>query len=123
MNSADKTLSAAYGHHLDDLLDLREFELVREKVERDKQYAAARLSAIEADLRKHGDMADRHSHWRKVYNGFHNAETPTKELIQALISRIELTPATNELHVVLNYEDDLAEYRELLYESGVSVNA
>lgn len=123
MNSADKTLSAAYSHHLDDLLDLREFELVREKVERDKQDAAARLSAIEADLRKHGDMADRHSHWRKAYDGFRTAETPTKDLIQTLISWIELTPVTNELHVVLNYKDGLEEYRELLCESGVNVNA
>lgn len=123
MNSADKTLSAAYSHHLDDLLDLREFELVREKIERDKQDAAARLSAIETDLRKHGDMADRHNHWRKVYDSFRTAETPTKNLIQALISRIELTPVTNELHVVLNYKDGLEEYRELLCESGVKVNA
>jgi hypothetical protein len=122
INSADKTLSAAYTHHLDDLLDIREFEVIRAKVERDKQDAATHMAAIESELRKYKDMADSHSHWRKVYTAFRAAETPTKELIQALVSQIELTPLTNEIHVIFNYRDGMEEYRDML-ESGVSVYA
>jgi phage-related tail protein len=119
----DKTLSTAYSHHLDGLLDLKEFELVRDKVERDKREAAAKLAQAESDLKKYDEMADRHTHWHKVYSDFLGIETPTKELIQSLISRIELTPITNELHVIFNYMDGLTEYRELLEESGVSESA
>jgi DNA invertase Pin-like site-specific DNA recombinase/transposase-like protein len=123
VNGADKTLSAAYAHHLDGLLDLREFEIVRAKVERDKRDAAAGLAVVESELRTNNDMAKRHSYWRKVYADFRTAETPTKELVQALVSRIEFMPVTNEVHVILNYKDGLEEYRELIGESGVSENA
>jgi hypothetical protein len=36
-------LSAAYTHHLDGLLDFREFDLIRQKAVRDKDEAAERL--------------------------------------------------------------------------------
>ena len=120
--STDKTLSNAYIHHLDGLLDFREFELVRAKVEQDKKDAIMRLEQIESELQKSDKMTERHSHWRKIYSAFRNSKTPTKELIQTLIDRIELTPLTNEIHVVMNYSDGLKEYMSLLGESEVSGN-
>jgi hypothetical protein len=37
VSHAEKNLSAAYTHHLDGLLDLREYGLVRERIESEKR--------------------------------------------------------------------------------------
>jgi len=119
---ADKTLSAAYTHHLEGLLDLREFEMIRKKAEKDRQDAVAGMERIQSELRKYSDMAKCYEHWREVYDRFRGVQIPTKELIHALVFRIELTPLTNELYVILNYGDEFEEYRGLLAESEVSVD-
>jgi DNA invertase Pin-like site-specific DNA recombinase len=123
LSKADAKLSSAYAHHLDGLLDLREFELFRSSMEREKQEVTAKMARAEAELKRYDDMADRYSYWREIYAGFRAAETPTKELVQTLINRIELTPMTNEVHVVLNYDDGLGEYQGLLTESEVGIGA
>jgi hypothetical protein len=120
---ADKTLSAAYAHHLNGLLDAREFELVRTKVEHDKKDAAAGFARIEAELKKHSDMSKKHREWRKIYNNFRADAKPTKELVQTLISKIFLTPLTNELEIEFNYADGLEKYKQSLLESGAAKNA
>ena len=120
---ADKQLSASYTHHLDGLLDMREFELIRAKIERNKQEAAANLAQIESQLKRYDDMSARHHHWRQVYAEFTTAKSATKELVSLLIDRIELTPLTNEIHIFMNYQDGLSEYRAMLIESVVSESA
>jgi hypothetical protein len=52
------------------------------------------------------------------YRAFRDCETPTKEMIQALIGRISLTPMTNELDIQLNYMDCFEDLKQLLQESG-----
>ena len=120
---ADGTLSSAYAHHLDGLLDLREFGLVRTKMEHNRNDAMIKLALAESELKKCDEMTDRHCHWRSVYDDFLNAETPSKRLIQALICKIELTPVTNEVNIIFNYRDGLDEYRGMLGESGVRASA
>ncbi|MDR2357920.1 MAG: recombinase family protein [Oscillospiraceae bacterium] len=119
----DITISAAYTHHLDGLLDFREYELVRDKAERDKADAGARLAYICEELLKR-DIANVNTNtWRESFGAFRDFETPTKELIQTLVSRIILTPGTNEITIELNYMDSFAELRDLITESGVRVSA
>jgi hypothetical protein len=123
VTDADKTLSSAYTHHLDGLLDYRELEVIRAKIERDKRDATAKMERAASELKKYNDMAARHRQWRKTYADFTTAEATTKELVQLLVDRIELTPLTNELHIIMHYENGLDEYRGLLTESGVSAYA
>lgn len=115
----ERNLSAAYTHHLEGLLDLREYELVRAKIERDKRDAEARLAQVCAEWKKYDIHNVLDNQWLNKYRAFRNFETPSKELIQTLINRIYLTPLTNEVSIELNFMDCLRELRQLLQESGV----
>ncbi|MCL2399584.1 MAG: recombinase family protein [Defluviitaleaceae bacterium] len=114
--TANKTLSAAYTHLLDKLLDYKEYEIIRTRVDIDKNNALLRLETIEAELRKHSEMSAKNTRWRDIYNEFYSLELPTKEMIQALISRIEIDPLTNEINLILNYSNELEELQEFLGE-------
>lgn len=116
---SDKMLSSSYVHHLSGILDLREFEIIRAQVESDKQLAEARLAKIEDELRQRVVFQDRHAYWHEMYLRFRYETTPTKDLIQSLIQRIEITPLTNEVHIIFNYSDELVEFCKLLDGSGV----
>ncbi|MDR1320989.1 MAG: recombinase family protein [Gracilibacteraceae bacterium] len=121
--AADATIKAAYTHHLGGLLDFREYELVREKARRAKEEAEARLACIEGELRRLDVHGAKHNTWREQFGAFHDFDAPTKELIQALVSRITVTPMTNEIGIELNYMDSFAELRVLIEESGVGADA
>jgi hypothetical protein len=116
ITSADKTLSTAYAHHLDGILGVREFELVRTKVESDKKEAATKLVQVESEIRKQTQVTDRRKHWQDICSRFKGGENeaPTREMIEALIHRIELMPLTNEIDIVLNFSNELEEYGALL---------
>ena len=133
--SADKILSSAYAHHLDGILEIKEFKLVRLKVENDKKEAAVRLSHIENVLRKFDDLSVINKRLRDLCDKFRSGSTivekkgephadandahaPTREMVELFIARIELTPLSNEIHIVLNYSDELVEYRDLINEYG-----
>jgi DNA invertase Pin-like site-specific DNA recombinase len=116
---ADRTLSAAYTHHLDGLLDFREFDLIRQKASRDKDEAAGRLARAESELAKYDIANARNNEWRRQFGAFRDFTAPTRELLLALVSRIVLTPITNEVNIELNYMDSRAELRDLFTESGV----
>jgi chromosome segregation ATPase len=120
---ADDTIAAAYTHHLDGLLDFREYELVRDKAANAKENAAARLSYTESELRRLDAKTAKNNPWRERFRAFCDFDKPTKELVQTLISRITVTPLTNEVDVELNFMDSFAELRGLVEESGVRVNA
>ena len=116
---ADEMLATAYTHHLAGILDSREFDLAREKFEKDKSMADARilLLAKEAegyDIEKVQQNAFL-TNFRK-FNGFTKLD---KEIVTALIQRIEITPQTNDVHIILNYMDEFKELNCFLAESGV----
>lgn len=121
VNEAERNLSAAYTHHLEGVLDLREYELVRAKIERDKDDAAARLTKIKTEQTKYDAQNALGNQWLVKYRAFRDCETPTKEMIQTLIGRVYLTPMTNELEIELNYMDCFEDLRQLLQESGAAV--
>jgi len=116
---ADRTLSAAYTHHLDGLLDFKEFELVRAKVDFEKRQTATRLSAVEAELKKYDVRVTHNNEWLKHYEAFRDFDKPSREMILALVKRIYVTPITNEVQIELNYMDAFAELKALADESGV----
>jgi len=119
----EKTLSTAYTHHLEGLLDFREYQLVREKIENDKQNAEARLTVINTEQSKYDVQKVLENKWLVQYRTYRDCETPTKEMIQALIGQITLTPITNDIDIILNFGDCFEELQNLMQESGVNVNA
>ena len=120
--SADKIFAAAYTHYLDGILDLREFEAIRDKSATDKDAATAQLAAtVKAQNKYAADKASNNA-WRVEFGNFRKFNNLSKELIQALVKRINVTPLTNEVIVELNFMDSFAELQELFEESGVSVN-
>ncbi|MDR1329419.1 MAG: hypothetical protein LBK23_07450, partial [Oscillospiraceae bacterium] len=120
---SDKTISAAYTHHLDGLLDFREYELVRDKARRDKDEVGGHLAYIINELRKLDISSLENNQWRQSFGAFRSFDIPTKELIRALVSRITLSPVTNDILIELKYMDSFAELRSLISESGVSASA
>ena len=60
--------------------------------------------------------------WLVKYREFRDCEAPTKEMIQALIARIVLTPITNEVEIVLNFAEDFAELDYIINGEVVAVN-
>jgi len=122
--TTDKTIATAYEYHLKDGgLDFREFELIKTGAWHDKQAAEDKLAQYNSELKRYADISDRHVYWCKIYEELCNSETPTKELIHTLIKRIEITPFTNEIHIIFNFVENLEEYQRMLSECGVSEDA
>ena len=119
----ERNLSAAYTHHLEGLLDLREYELVREKIESDKAGAEARMLGLRAEQTKFETTTVLENQWLANFRAFRDCETPTRDMILTLIKRIALTPMTNEVVIELNYTESLKDLKKILLESGVEVNA
>jgi len=120
LNDHENTLATAYTHHLGGLLDMREYELVRAKVEGEKTQAEIQLASIKAQQGKYENARILENPWLVKYREFRNCETPTKEMIQALIGRIVLTPMTNEVEIVLKYAEDFAELEYILTGKAVA---
>jgi EAL domain-containing protein (putative c-di-GMP-specific phosphodiesterase class I) len=120
LNDHENTLATAYTHHLGGLLDMREYELVRTKVESEKTQAEIQLASIKAQQGKYENARILENPWLVKYREFRNCETPTKEMIQALIERIVLTPMTNEVEIVLKYAEDFAELEYILKVKAVA---
>jgi len=119
---ADDMLASAYAHHLSGLLDSKDFDLARSRFEREKQRAAAGIAKIQAQLERY---AVKNQRGNALLTNFRNAKSFTKldkTLVSTFIKRIEVTPLTNEVHIVLNYMDELAELIHLIEESGVLDN-
>jgi DNA invertase Pin-like site-specific DNA recombinase len=118
VSDAERNISSAYAHHMSGLLDLREYGLVRAKVEREQGEVKARLTQIKSELAKYDAKNVMDNQWLVKYRDFRDCETPTKDMVQALVRRIVLTPLTNELEIKLNYMDSFEDLRKLLLESG-----
>ena len=122
VNDYEKTLSAAYTHHLEGLLDLREYQIIREKIENDKANAEARLALLCDEQAKYDIQNALGNKWLVQYKAYRDCEIPTKDMINALIERIILTPITNDVEIVLNFKDSFEELRQLMEEGGVTVD-
>lgn len=122
INGYEQTLSAAYTHHLGGLLDLREYELVRKQVENEKMQAEVRLSKLKKEQLRYDNKALLENPWLVKYREFRSCNTPTKEMVQSLIKRVNLTPLTNDVEIEFNFIDELAELQHILFESEVTAS-
>ena len=116
---ADDMLASSYTHHLAGLLDGREFNIAREKFEHEKQVAESRIEQIHLEATKYNiEKANRNAFLVNFqrFNGFTKLD---KDIVNALIQRIEIDPLTKDVHIVLNYMDELEELNKLVEESGV----
>jgi FtsZ-binding cell division protein ZapB len=120
VGDAEHNLSTAYTHHLEGLLGLREYELVRVKIGDEKAENEARLSQIMAEQAKFDPKNALENQWLKQYRAFRDETAPTKEMIRALIGRIVLEPMTNLVAIELNYADSFGDLKQVLAESGVA---
>jgi len=118
LNDHESTLATAYTHHLGGLLDMREYELVRAKIEGEKAQAETQLATIKSEQTRYENSYALENQWLVKYREFRDCEIPTKEMIQALIGRIVLTPVTNKVEIELNFTEDFAELDYLINEIG-----
>ena len=116
---ADDMLATAYTHHLAGILDSHEFELARTQFEQDKKVAETKI----AQLAKEADGYDIEKVQQNAFianfqrfNGFAELD---KELVSTLIKRIEITPQSNEVHIIFNFMDEFEELSKIIAESEV----
>jgi DNA invertase Pin-like site-specific DNA recombinase len=119
---AERLLTAAYEHRLDGLLDAEEFECARKKFETDRAAATANLERAENALRDFDAAAARRnaalSNARK-YGGFVEL---TREIVNAFVYRIEISPTDDGISVSLNFTDCFYNAGTPDSESGVIVD-
>ena len=118
MRDSERNLSAAYTHHLEGLLDLREYELVRAKLEREKTEADARIAWLRSEQRKYDTHTALDNPWLVKFRAFRDCEAPTREMLQALIERSVLEPMTYEVEIHWGFTDAFENLQELMRESG-----
>jgi DNA invertase Pin-like site-specific DNA recombinase len=116
---ADDMLASTYTHHLAGLLDSKEFDFVRVKFEREKQIAATNTARVQAELKSYDVKCCRENAFLSNFRKNQSFVKLDKVLLSALIKRIEVTPLTNEINIVLNYMDELKELNNIIEESGV----
>jgi len=116
---ADDMLATAYTHHLAGLLDSKEFELARKKFERDKSVAEVNAEQVANELNKCDTVKAQQSAYLTSFQGFKGFVKLDKDIINALIHRIDISPLTNEISIVLNFMNELEELNSLIEESEV----
>jgi hypothetical protein len=114
LSGYENTLATAYTHHLGGLLDLREYELVRAKIENEKLQAESQLAGVKSEQSKYENSRILDNQWLVKYRAFRDCEIPTKEMIQTLIGRIVLTPMTSDIEVEFNFMEDFEELNHIL---------
>ena len=115
----DDMLATAYTHHLAGILDAPEFALAREKFERDKKATDIRAANVSQEAEKYDIENIKHNAFLDNFRRFKGFVKLDKELVSALIQRIEVDPLTKDVHIVLNFMDELDELKKLVEESEV----
>jgi hypothetical protein len=121
--NADDMLASAYNHHLAGLLDKKEFALAREKFERDKRVAEAKSERIKFELERYDLEKQRKNAFLENFRCFKNFAVLNKDIVSALIHRVDVSPLTNEITISLNFMDELEKLNNLIEESGVLTDA
>lgn len=116
---ADDMLASAFTHHLAGLIDIHELNLVREKFERDKHSADTRAEIIAKEIAGFDAEKIKNNSFLVNFRHFKGFEKLDRALVETLIRRIDVSPETDEIHVTLNFMDELGELNKLIAESGV----
>lgn len=120
---ADEMLATAYTHHLAGILDSRDFDIAREKFERDKNTAESKAALLTKEAAMYDIDKARQNAFLKNFQRFNGFTSLDKDIVNILIKRIEITPQSNDVHIVLNFMDEFEELDKLLVESGVLADA
>jgi len=120
---AEDMLASAYTHHLAGLLDDKEFELARLNFEKEKKMAETKAERIQAELAGYELDKQRQNAFLANFRNFTGFVTLNRAMVSTLISRIEVSPLTNEISIVLNFMDELEKLNNLIEESGVLTDA
>lgn len=120
LSQADELLANAYVHHLSGLLDSREFELARAKFESDREAAEAALERNRDELERSGMDAAQTTEWLAACRKFAGFDRLDRDIVAALVERIEITPMSRELHVKLAFQDGFAELERLMREGAIA---
>jgi len=115
----DEMLATAYTHHLAGLLDSSEFNIAREKFERDKKTAEIRMEQVSQDATKYDIKKANQNAFITNFQRFNGFTKLDKEIVNALIHRIDIEPLTNAVHIMLNFTNELEELNQVIEESGV----
>ena len=116
---AEDMLATAYTHHLAGLLDSYEFNLAREKFERDKQAAESGTERVRQELTKYDLEETQRSAFIMNFRRFNGFTELDKTLIETLIHRIEIEPLSGAIDITLNFMDELEKLNKLVEESEV----
>jgi len=116
---ADDMLASSYTHHLAGLLDSREFSIAREKFEKDKKTAESRIEQISLEVAKYDIEKANQNAFLVNFQRFNGFKKLDKEIVNALIQRIEIDLLTKDFHIVLNYMEEIDELNNMVEESGV----
>ena len=104
-DKTDDLLTAAYTHHLNGVLNESEFTNARKKFSQDKQRMQVELAKTQAQLNEYDANRTRESEAMLLFRKYRGIQKLDREIINALIKRIELTPLSNELMIVFNFKD------------------
>jgi hypothetical protein len=113
-------LTAAYTHHIGGLLDESEFNYAREKFEKDKQGIQIELAKTETQITEYDVNRMRESDCMVLFRKYRGFKKLDKEIIGALIKRIELTPLSNDILIVFNFKDSFDNLLGVFEESEVT---
>lgn len=117
---ADELLANAYVHHISGILDSREFELAREKFESDRHVAETELERNRNELESCGMDAVQTNEWLTACRRFADFDRLDKDIVAALVERIEITPMSRELHIKLAFQDGFAALERLMREGAIA---
>jgi len=113
-------LTAAYTHHLGGLLDESEFNYAREKFEKDKQGVQIELAKVEAQIVEYDANRTRENDCMVLFRKYRGFKKLDKNIIGALIKRIDITPMSNDILIIFNFKDSLDSLIGLVAESEVT---
>ena len=105
------------------MLNDNEFDLARAKFEEDKQSAIISLERVEQELSKYELDEIRKNDCLTQFGRFKDFEKLDKDIIDTLVYRIDITPLSNEIVVILNFKNSFEQLEKLFAESEVIANA
>ena len=107
---SEQMLTSAYEHHLSGLLTYEEYAITKAKFDADRQVAIQQLTECETALRDY----DNNQRAKRVF--LNKAEecqpfgTLTKDIVRFFVKRIEVSPISNVVKVILNYTECFPDY-------------
>lgn len=122
LDKAGDMLAASFSHHLDGLLDEREFEIAQSKFQKDKQEAHASIERIQHELAKYNMQNIQKNKCLSAFNKLGEIKKLDRPLIETLIDRIVIGPTDTDIEISYNFKDEFDQMTAFMNEQGVDTN-